>query len=103
MKKEQVLVFACSLASVGVFWLAIEMWLCGDDASCRQNNQIANNIAGAAINVNVPGDPYGNGWSGPAYRNFNIQATGSSDSVVYPIVVPTGGSQGGGYGDGDAC
>lgn len=91
MKKEQLITASYLLFSVGLFALAIEMWICGAEPFCRQSNSVVSNIAKAAINVSVP-EYSGTGWSGPANPNFAIQMTGST--AVNSISINNDGDDG---------
>ena len=92
MKKDQIITAAYILASLGLFVLAIDMWICGGEAFCRQNNSLSAKIANAAININFD-TTAGTNWSGPADPDFNINFGGNTSTVTVP-------SDGDGDGDG---
>jgi len=92
MKKDQIITGAYIFASLGLFVLAIDMWICGGEAFCRQSDSLSSKIANAAIDINF-NTTDGTNWSGPQDPNFNINFEGSSVQVVVP-------SDGDGDGDG---
>lgn len=97
MKKDQIITAAYIFASLGLFVLAIDMWICGGEIFCRQNNSLSAKIANAAININFD-TTNGSRWSGPADPNFDINFESSSAVMVIP---PTSGDGGGDDGAGD--
>ncbi|NCP67914.1 hypothetical protein GW756_03955 [bacterium] len=88
MKKDQVITAVYILASLGLFVLAIDMWICGGEAFCRSSNSLSSKIAKAAITINLqnpsPSDPEWSGWSGPNNPNFDINFSGSQVQVSIP-------------------
>lgn len=97
MKKDQLITTGYILASVGLFVLAIDMWICGGEPFCRNSNSLSSKIANAAININLQNpsisDAEFSGWSGPNNPNFDINFSGNTVQMVIP-------SDGDGDGDG---
>jgi len=97
MNKEKLITAGYILTSLGLFVLAIDMWICGGEPFCREGNSLSSKIANAAITVNVI-DPdredLTTDWSGPLDPNFTVNLTGGSVSLTIP-------SDGDGDGDGD--
>ena len=86
MKKEKLITMAYILSSVGLFVLAIDMWICGGEPFCRESNSLSSRLANATLTItpslnNV--DPTTD-WSGPEDPNFLIISTGGSVSVPIP-------------------
>lgn len=92
MKKEHLITASYLLVSVGLFVLAIEMWICGAETFCRQSNSLVSNIARATISVAVP--DFGAGWSGPNNPDFTIDLSGSAARTSRPADGDDGDSDG---------
>ncbi len=92
MKKDQIIIVAYIFASLGLFVLAIDMWICGGEIFCRQSNSLSAKIANAAISINFD-TTSGTNWSGPDNPDFNINFSGSTSTITIP-------SDGDGDGDG---
>ncbi len=88
MKKDQLITAAYILASLGLFVLAIDMWICGGEPFCRSSNSLSSKIANAAITINLQNpdadDAEWSGWSGPNNPNFNINFSGSQVQFSTP-------------------
>lgn len=85
MKKETFITASYLLVSVGLFVLAIEMWICGAEPHCRQSNSLVSNIARATVNITV-NDYGGTGWSGPDAEStrFQVDLSGSQVQTFAP-------------------
>lgn len=84
MKKEHLITASYLLVSVGLFVLAIEMWICGAEPYCRNGETtFASRIAKAAISITVP-EYYTTGWSGPSEPDFSVTISGGTTVQSLP-------------------
>jgi hypothetical protein len=83
MKKDKLIIGTYILTSMGLFVLAIDMWICGGEPFCRQGNSLSSKIANATITITIPNDNASN-WSGPTNPNFDINFQGTSQTFVIP-------------------
>lgn len=96
MDKEKLITVAYICSSLGLFVLAIDMWICGGESFCRNSDSLSSKIANATITINVldPNRPdLTTDWSGPLDPDFSVNLSGGSVSVTIP-------SDGDGDGDG---
>ena len=93
MKKDKLIIGTYILTSMGLFVLAIDMWICGGEPFCRQGNSLSSKIANATITITIPTED-GSNWSGPTNPDFDINFQGSSQVFTIP-------SDGDGGGDSD--
>ena len=89
MNKNRLIAGGYVLASIGLFYLAIDLWICGADASCGSQHM----AKAQGINVNVP-TQYA-GWSGRNAPEFYISAPGVSVTIPPPTQPPSQGDGGG--------
>ncbi len=71
-RKEQFFAAGLICASVGLFYLAIDFWLCGSGSGCMVPSQVAK-----ALEIQVPTDTP-DGWAGPGKQTYNISDPGQT-------------------------
>lgn len=105
MKKDRLIIAAYLLTSLGLFTLAIDMWICGGEPFCRQSNSLSARIAKAAITITMPeSSDHTTLWLGLTEegneQNFTINLTGQNSSIPFPFVPGDGDSGGDSGSDG---
>ena len=89
-QKEKAIGLGMLCASVGLFYLAINLWICGSDTFCQKNNIVE------AITVDYETEV--DNWSGRNKPNFYINSPGLN--VSFPPPVTTSGDSGDSASDG---
>lgn len=94
-RKEQFMAAGLVCASVGLFYLAIDFWLCGSGAGCKVPSQVAR-----ALSIESTADTP-DGWAGPGKENY--QVTDPAETFRWRSTTPetTGDSFNNGDGDDD--
>ncbi len=88
-QREKVVGVGFLCASVGLFYLAIDLWVCGSDTVCQKEHHIAKAIT---IDYETEADD----WSGRNKPNFYVNSPGLN--VSFPPPPSTGDGDGGGDG-----
>lgn len=89
-RKEQFMAAGLVCASVGLFYLAIDFWLCGSGSGCKVPSQVAR-----ALEIQVPTDTP-DGWAGRSKEIYQVTDPGQSFRFR-----SSDGDDGDGDGDGD--
>ncbi len=92
MDKNRLIAGGYILASIGLFYSAINLWVCHGGTACDDESM----AQAQNININVPTEYAG--WSGRNDPSFFINAPGVSVTIPPPTQAPSGF---GDDGDGD--
>lgn len=84
--KKKLITVSYFLASIGLFVLAIDVWICGAQPFCRSQDSVGAMVANA-IKVTTslnPGRDTTTQWSGPDDPNFAVSSGGGTVVIVVP-------------------